>query len=219
MALSWLPGRARVELTEHKQPIKLQRRDGSVCSLSEFCRAVTPPCRLNGFLFNGHLQTIWTVLTSPDIPIYYTRKMFEADEPQCPGTFAVDIAVPPFTDKNERFPPRTIPYTQAELADLGSDDSKPMVIVLHGLSGGSHEAYLRCVLEPLVAAGWEALVVNSRGCAMSPITSPMLYNARATWDVRQIVKWARKTWPKRKLFGLGFSLGANILTNVSGELS
>ena len=61
---------------------------------------------------------------------------------------------------------------------------------------------------------WEALVVNSRGCAGSKITNSMLYNARATWDVRQTVKWAREKWPRRRMFGVGFSLGANILTTV-----
>lgn len=60
----------------------------------------------------------------------------------------------------------------------------------------------------------KACVVNSRGCAGSKITTPILYNARATWDVRQAVKWLRKTFPNRPLFGIGFSLGANILTNV-----
>jgi uncharacterized protein len=30
----------------------------------------------------------------------------------------------------------------------------------------------------------------------------------------QFVKWANKTFPNRPLFGLGFSLGACILTNV-----
>ncbi|TQS31831.1 hypothetical protein Golomagni_07875, partial [Golovinomyces magnicellulatus] len=49
------------------------------------------------------------------------------------------------------------------------------------------------------------------------ITSGLLYNARATWDIRQTVKWLRKTFPNRPLFGLGFSLGANMLTNYCGE--
>ena len=89
-----------------------------------------------------------------------------------------------------------------------------MVVVLHGLSGGSHEIYLRHVLEPLAEAGWEGCVVNSRGCAMSVVTTGVLYNARATWDVRQAVKWLRGRFPNRPLFGVGFSLGANILVNV-----
>lgn len=57
-------------------------------------------------------------------------------------------------------------------------------------------------------------MVNSRGCAKSKITTGVLYNARATWDVRQVVHWLRKTFPNRPLFGIGFSLGANILVNV-----
>lgn len=95
-----------------------------------------------------------------------------------------------------------------------------MLVALHGLSGGSHELYLRHVIAPLVKSGgdgdggWEACVVNSRGCANSKITTGVLYNARATWDVRQAVGWLRKTFPNRPLFGIGFSLGANILTNV-----
>ncbi len=28
------------------------------------------------------------------------------------------------------------------------------------------------------------------------------------------MNWARKTFPNRPLFGMGFSLGANIMTNV-----
>ena len=109
-----------------------------------------------------------------------------------------------------------------------SADRRPMLVVLHGLSGGSHETYLRHVIAPLVVTGkeeaaqevdegrgWEAVVVNSRGCARSKITSNVLFNARSTWDVRQVVQWLRKRFPNRPLFGVGFSLGANILTNVS----
>jgi hypothetical protein len=79
------------------------------------------------------------------------------------------------------------------------------------------------VLAPLVTAAgereWAACVVNSRGCAMHKITSNVLYNARATWDCRQTVKWLRKTFPNRPLYGIGYSLGANILTNVSSSWS
>lgn len=110
---------------------------------------------------------------------------------------------------------------------MSSSDSTPMLVILHGLSGGSHELYLRAAIAPLLVPDadadpdtnprWEACVVNSRGCANSHITTNLLYNARATWDVRQTVRWLREAFPNRPLFGLGFSLGASMLTNYLGE--
>ena len=120
-----------------------------------------------------------------------------------------------YEDTDVSLPPRTTYYTDDEFESIGSMDDRPMVVTLHGLSGGSHEIYLRHVLRPLVDSGkWEGCVVNSRGCAGSKITTGVLYNARATWDIRQVVKWLRGKYPNRPLFGLGFSLGANILVNV-----
>jgi uncharacterized protein len=214
MDLSWILGRAKIEFLHHNAPINLEKKDGSTTNLLEICKSATPPCHLNPLLFNGHLQTMWTAVKATEIPIYYKRHVFDAELIEFEGTFAVDFVVPPYKETDDNLPPRTTYYTQQEFESIGSEDDKPMLITLHGLSGGSHEIYLRSALEPLIDAGWEACVVNSRGCAQSKITSGVLYNARATWDVRQIVKWARKTWPNRKLYGIGFSLGANILTNV-----
>ena len=236
MDLSWLLGRSRLTYTHSPSPISLRSTSTSeLTSLLSICESSTPPCILNPLLFNGHLQTFWTAVKSTDIPIHYKRHIFSSIWPEYAGTFAVDFAVPvpsPPTaaaaatanptsahdpgqsSEHATLPPRTTFYSSAEFSEIGSSDEKPMLIALHGLSGGSHEIYLRSVLQPLLEAGWEACVVNSRGCAGTSITTPMLYNARATWDVRQVVRWARKTWPRRKLFGIGFSLGANIMTNV-----
>jgi predicted alpha/beta-fold hydrolase len=209
-------GSARTSFTYSRNPINLYTKAGNPISIAELCQTVTPPCRLNPLLFNGHLQTFWTVVKSQDVPIYYKRKVFEAEDPKYAGTFAVDFVVEPYKDVESDMPPRTTHYSEDEFSDIGSLDTKPMLVTLHGLSGGSHELYLRHVLAPLVSndGGWAACVVNSRGCAMSKITSGVLYNARATWDVRQVVRWLRETFPNRELYGIGFSLGANILTNV-----
>lgn len=211
-----LLGYARISFYSHISSLELPTKDNSAkpASLLDFCKSITPICRLNPLLFNGHLQTFWTAVKSYDIPIYYKRHVFTAEDPAFAGTFAVDFVVEAYEGTNDSLPPRTTYYEDAEFEDIGSLDSKPMLVTLHGLSGGSHEIYLRHVLRPIVHAGWEACVVNSRGCAGSKITTGMLYNARATWDIRQVVKWLRQKFPNRPLFGLGFSLGANILVNV-----
>jgi len=211
-----LLGYARTSFYSHVSSLELPAKDQGAkrTSLLDFCKSITPICRLNPLLFNGHLQTFWTAVKSYDIPIYYKRRIFSAEDPAFAGTFAVDFVVGDYEGTDESLPPRTTYYKDLEFENIGSQDAKPMLVTLHGLSGGSHEIYLRHVLRPVVEAGWEACVVNSRGCAMSKITTGVLYNARATWDIRQIVKWLRQKFPNRPLFGLGFSLGANILVNV-----
>jgi predicted alpha/beta-fold hydrolase len=197
-------------------------------SFLDLCKEITPPCHLNPFLFNGHAQTFWTAVKSRDIPVTYKRKIFNSDSLIYPGTFAVDFVVPtlhPRPAVDATLPPRTTYWDDAGFDGLGTDDEKPMLIMLHGLAGGSNEIYLRSVLkllclDPPELERWEAVVVNARGCAMSEITaSGVLYNARATWDIRQFAKWARGKWAKRKLFACGFSLGANILVNVCSNYS
>ena len=216
MGLGRIVGYAKTTFHHSREGLTLRTKDGRSISFPDLCKAVIPPCRLNPFLFNGHLQTMWTVVKSEDTPIYYKRRIFENDDPTYSGTFAVDFVARPYEGGDTSLPSRTTYLTEQEFAKIGSSDSKPMLVSLHGLSGGSHELYLRHVLAPLVSeeGGWEACVVNSRGCAMSKITSSVLYNARSTWDVRQTVRWLQKQFPNRPLYGIGFSLGANILTNV-----
>lgn len=227
---SWFLPSGKVSFHHAPNSILLPRRreddEPGYVSLADLCRDATPTkCQLNPLLFNGHLQTAWTVVKNIDVPIYYKRWTFQAHNDNYSGSFDVDFVVDKYetspvkeqngvSDAPQELPPRTIFFTKEEFGSLSSNDSKPMLLVFHGLSGGSHEIYLRHVLEPLVQQGWEACVLNFRGCAKSKVTGSVLYNARATWDVRQLVQWVRETFPSRPLFGIGFSLGANILTNV-----
>ncbi|PQE30782.1 alpha beta fold family protein [Rutstroemia sp. NJR-2017a WRK4] len=223
--MEWL-GHAKIKFTHSPSPINLQTKDGSKTDLLKICEESTPPCRLNPLLFNvqakGHLQTCWTAIKNDGPPIYYKRRLFENEDPGFQGSFAVDFVVhEPYSETDDTLPIRTTYYTDEEFSGIASLDNRPMLVTLHGLSGGSYEIYLKHVLEPLVGADhpskWEACVINSRGCAKHKITSSVLYNARATWDTRQMVKWLRKTFPNRPLFGIGFSLGANILTTYVAE--
>ncbi|KAF2464616.1 medium-chain fatty acid ethyl ester synthase/esterase 1 [Lindgomyces ingoldianus] len=215
--MSWLIGHAKTTYTHHNSSITLTTKSGSKTSLSSLSKAVIPPCRLNPLLFNGHLQTVWTAVKDAGPTIYYKRHIFQSTHSVYPGQFGIDIVVRESSPEDPELPERTTYFEDGELEMIRSEDEKPMVICLHGLTGGSHEVYLRQVVAPLQDAGWEACVVNSRGCAGVKITSPQLYNARSTWDIRQAVGWLRETFPNRPLYAVGFSLGANVLTNYVGE--
>jgi predicted alpha/beta-fold hydrolase len=109
------------------------------------------------------------------------------------------------------------------------------------LSLGSYEPYVRAILSracaPVSAGGlgYRAVVVNFRGCrfvylldkyqfyknmtlgAGVPITSPQLYSAGHTDDLRQALFFINKLYPDAPLLGLGFSLGANVMTRYLAE--
>jgi predicted alpha/beta-fold hydrolase len=214
----WLAGHTRTSYTHHPTPINLPTKSGPKTNLLSLAQSSIPPCRLNPFLFNGHLQTMYTALHAVGPPIYYKRRIFESTHSLYPGQFTVDFVVPKSEGgedvKDETLPERTTNYTAEEEGELRSEDDTPMLVCLHGLTGGSHEVYLREVIAPITAAGWAACVINSRGCAQSKITTPMLFSARSTWDLRQLIRWLRKAFPNRPLYGVGCSLGANIMTSM-----
>ncbi|KAJ7104090.1 Alpha/Beta hydrolase protein [Mycena belliarum] len=103
------------------------------------------------------------------------------------------------------------------------DDDTPIIVVQHGLTGGSHEPYIRAVLAPACAPtekgglGYRAVVVNFRGCSGVPITSPKFYTAGHTDDLRQALMYLAHKYPRAPLLGLGYSIGANILTRYLAE--
>lgn len=112
-------------------------------------------------------------------------------------------------------------FAPVDSSKLKSDT--PIIVVQHGLTGGSYEAYVRAILYPACTPveegglGYRAVVINFRGCAGVPITSSMLYSAGHTDDLRQALFYISHTYPEAPLLGLGFSLGANIMTRYISE--
>ncbi|THH05238.1 hypothetical protein EW145_g4942 [Phellinidium pouzarii] len=102
-------------------------------------------------------------------------------------------------------------------------DNTPIIVVLHGLTGGSHEAYVRAILAQAVkpkkegGLGYRGIVVNFRGCAGVPLTSGQLYSAGHTDDLRQALVYISHRYPKAPLIGVGFSLGAGVITRYLAQ--
>ncbi|KIY64253.1 AB-hydrolase YheT [Cylindrobasidium torrendii FP15055 ss-10] len=156
-----------------------------------------PPWWMNG----GHLQTLYCVVgdfTKFD-KVDYKRTYVQLTDG---GTVGLDFT----------------PVEGGELAD-----DTPIVVVLHGLTGGSHESYVRNILARACAPvekgglGYRAVVMNFRGCAGTPITGRQLYSAGWTNDIRQSLMFIQHKYPDAPLHGIGFSLGANVLVRYLAE--
>ncbi|ODV70180.1 AB-hydrolase YheT [Hyphopichia burtonii NRRL Y-1933] len=199
------------------------------------------------FLSSGHLQTAYTAVRkfeNRDEVCYKRRLMtvedirYKVNDDELPydrwegqSTFAIDYVVAPGNEdkEHERFkpesqvldlPPRTEYLDPSKEQSLLDDESKPLVIALHGLSGGSFESYLRAFVHKITQEpyGFDALVLNSRGCANHTITSPQLFCGLWTNDLRYLInEHILKKWPNKRIYLIGFSLGGAIIANYLGQ--
>lgn len=182
---------------------------------------------LHPMLVNGHLQTAYAAykpFKKIDVVSYKRLVLQYPDQ----GVGTVDIAVNGFHPEvdDDYVPesqrahqlPNSYSYFRPDDPRLSSSDDKPMVIILHGLTGGSAESYARSLVHRITTKyNFEACVFNARGCCQSSITTPQLYNAGWTNDIRFCVNELRDRFPNRTLYMVGFSLGASIMSNYIGE--
>ncbi|EIW60478.1 AB-hydrolase YheT [Trametes versicolor FP-101664 SS1] len=166
------------------------------------CPSLFEEFRPAWWLKSGHLQTGYCVLGdfSKIDKVEYDRTLLRTLDG---GTIGID-STPPAQERTLK-------------------EDTPIIVVLHGLTGGSHESYVRSILAPACTPveqgglGYRGIVVNFRGCAGVPLTSPQLYSALYTDDIRVAVMYIHKQYPRAPLIGIGFSLGANVLTRYLAE--
>jgi predicted alpha/beta-fold hydrolase len=146
------------------------------------------------WMWNGHVETIFAAWFRRDTPVIYKRECLITEDKGC-----VAIDWPVHVDGRE-LPPQA-----------------PVVLLLPGLTGGSHDTYVKHFVSECWAQGYRAVVFNSRGTSDSPVTSPQFYSASFTGDTRAVVEHVRARYPTCDLLACGWSLGANILVRYLGE--
>lgn len=131
----------KIKFYHEKAAVTIQTHGGQKRAFVDLCRSIPPEARLNPFLFNGHLQTIWNASPFRKIAVEYRRWTFEQEDAKYAGSFAVDFVVRPSPGPSSRR--RRRDFTEEEFRAFPSDDRKPMLVVLLGLGGGSGELYIR----------------------------------------------------------------------------
>ncbi|OQR91097.1 serine protease family S33 [Achlya hypogyna] len=160
------------------------------------CSLLRAPYHPTWYLFNGHLQTAMVAVEDAEPHVSYRRELFELSDG---GVLSLD-------------------WVQTSSVTTNNEHNKPTILILHGLAGGSHEKYVRAGVVELVNHGWRVVVMNARGCGKTKLVTPKLFCAAYTQDVREVTAYLRKTHiPTSVLLGVGYSLGANILTKFVGE--
>ena len=91
-----------------------------------------------------------------------------------------------------------------------SEDS-PIAFLMHTMGGGSRESCTNFMATLLMRKKYRVIICTSRGCNGSKITSRRLYNGYQTDDLKVIIDYITKKYPKAKnKFLIGFSLGSMV---------
>jgi len=94
---------------------------------------------------------------------------------------------------------------------------RPVVILIHGLTGCEDSAYMCASTAHLLRAGFPVLRLNLRGAGPSRAHCRLHYHAGRTDDLRLMLAALPPAVTAGGLFAVGFSLGGNLLLKYLGE--
>ena len=140
------------------------------------------------WLSNSHLQTIYPALL---------RKA--ADPPEY---------------RRERL---TTPDHDFIDIDYCGNGDRPLIILIHGLTGSSQSVYIKGLQKVLFKQGFRSAALNFRGCSGSSNNKARSYHSGETEDIHFLYQTLRQREPETPLGAVGFSLGGNVLLKWLGE--
>jgi predicted alpha/beta-fold hydrolase len=105
------------------------------------------------------------------------------------------------------------------LDDGDSTESSPLVVLFHGLEGGSRSHYACMLMHALAARGWRGIVPHFRGCGGEPNHRPRAYHSGDHEEIGSMLDAIRERAPidGAPLYAVGVSLGGSALINWLGR--
>ncbi|MEO8536693.1 MAG: alpha/beta fold hydrolase, partial [Betaproteobacteria bacterium] len=93
----------------------------------------------------------------------------------------------------------------------------PVVVLFHGLEGGSDSHYARALHAALSRNRWRCVVPHFRGCSGEPNRLPRAYHSGDHDEVGAMLRAVRAAVPDAPLYAVGVSLGGSALLNWLGR--
>ena len=146
------------------------------------------------WLPGGHAQTIVPALAGRRARVVYTRERWPTqDAAGTPDGDFIDVDFLPWID------------------------GAPLVVMFHGLEGGSQSHYSLALMRALAARGWNGCVPHFRGCSGELNLLPRAYHSGDSAEIGWIIQRLVQTKAPVRLYAAGVSLGGNALAKWAGE--
>ena len=148
----------------------------------------TPSYRSRPLLFfNRHIETIFPSLFFKAVDINYQRERLELAD----GDF-LDL-------------------------DWVQNHNTKLMIISHGLEGGTDRYYVKRTANYFSQRGWDILAWNCRSCSGEMNRLPCFYHHGATHDLADVVDHALKNRTYQQAVLFGYSMGGSLSLKYLGE--
>ena len=97
------------------------------------------------------------------------------------------------------------------------EHGRPLVVLLHGLTGDQESSYMRVTAGELLKAFYPVLRLNGRGAGPTLGKTRSFYHAGRTDDLVAVIGSMDGTLAANGLAAIGYSLGANVLLKYLAE--
>jgi hypothetical protein len=140
---------------------------------------------------NAHVQTVLPSLLNASTKACFVHERFDLDD----GDF-LDLAW-------HRLP---------------ALDTRPVIIIFHGLAGSVYSPYAYRMMKALDTKGFNSVVMHFRGCFKENNTLARAYHSGDTEDAKAFMGSIAENFPDRAVGAVGYSVGGNMLNKLQGEL-
>ena len=184
----------------------MPKADGVAVALQTEFAAAVPPFVSPAWLPGGHAQTIWPYLL-PRPTVAFRRERVDApdgdfwdfDWVDAPAAMAATIVM-------------------QDRTSAAGPSPTPVVVLFHGLEGGSESHYARALMKAVPAIGWRGVIPHFRGCSGELNRAPRAYHSGDHEEVGAILAAIRNRIPAgTPTFAVGVSLGGSALLNWLGR--
>ena len=145
----------------------------------------------------AHAQTVYPSLFASRPTIAYQRERWDTTPHGKPDGDFIDVD---------------------RLVSTSGNLHRPMLVVFHGLEGGSQGGYALNLMREAEQRGWRGLVPHFRGCSGEMNRLPRAYHSGDAAEIEWILKRVKSEAPDQPLYVVGISLGGNASLKWYGDV-
>lgn len=144
---------------------------------------------LPGVWRNPHVQTIWAAKVARSPRVAWRREVWRTpDGDQLLATWA----------------------------GAPADNTRPVLVLFHGLEGCAESHYAQAFAAEAVARGWDCVLPHFRGCGGTPNLMPRAYHSGDHIEIDWLLQRVAERYPDQPRVAAGVSLGGNALMLWAG---